>query len=306
MIVMQPAKNVHINSIDVDTKHRLLEVKPARIAKLAESLTQVGRILTPICVTSKMGRFQVVAGATRLAAAKHLGWEVVPAVVISGTDDEIKQVEIEENLGRHDLTEKEREHLEHARKICRANIDAAVEEAKAHAAAQKEKDEALKAEQQKAAAAHYRRCTEEQRPGALKAAAVTANAIFDSGKRKHRKTGGKRGRPSGGAAAIARKHGAKPDTVRARVRREAISATSRKKPTEAATANELHHELKNFVQKFAAAFAAWVKTEPTEDGLDAMRNALHSAAEKLSSMASDITSLPSTNRSGSVETETRH
>ena len=34
----------------------------------------------------------------------------------AGTDDEIKQVEIEENLGRHDLTESERERLEHARK----------------------------------------------------------------------------------------------------------------------------------------------------------------------------------------------
>ncbi len=49
---------------------------------------------------------------------------------------------------------------------------------------------------------------------------VATKKTTGSGRRKHRATGGKRGRPEGGIAAIARKHGAKPDSVRARLRRE--------------------------------------------------------------------------------------
>ena len=61
---------------------------------------------------------------------------------------------------------------------------------------------------------------------ALASRQTKMTATGSAPKRQHRKTGGKRGRPKGGVAAIARKHGKKPLSVQQRIRRGRAIKTS--------------------------------------------------------------------------------
>ena len=74
------------------------------IEGLAESLKRYGQI-TPIVISNKN---VLIAGGRRLAAAKHLGWRTINAI-ISETSDELErlELEVEENVQRRDFTMEE-------------------------------------------------------------------------------------------------------------------------------------------------------------------------------------------------------
>ena len=211
MISMQPPKNVLIDYVSVDTKNRALDVKPARIKILVESLEQVGRILSPLLVTiTGVDSYKLVSGATRLAAAKQLGWSEVPICIISGSDDEIKLIEIEENLGRHDLTHEERERLLHIRKMHRGNIDKALAEIEAYKKAHPEETAAAEEEAKK---------TGDAAVVALSKRGTKKTAGGGRPKRSHRATGGKKNTPKAGSIrTIAKKHGVSEATLRRRAK----------------------------------------------------------------------------------------
>lgn len=113
----------HLDAIDIikiDVGERILQPTKARIDVMAQSLENIGCI-NPIQLTRVGGhRWQLVTGATRLAAAKQLGWHQIKATAV-GADNpyELKLLEIEENLVRSDLTEAERTHLEGIRRTLR-------------------------------------------------------------------------------------------------------------------------------------------------------------------------------------------
>lgn len=50
------------------------------------------------------GLFDLVAGAHRVEAARSLGWTRIEAVLVDGSPDEIRTMELEENLARAELT----------------------------------------------------------------------------------------------------------------------------------------------------------------------------------------------------------
>ena len=50
------------------------------------------------------GLFALVAGAHRLEAARRLGWAHIEALIVEGTPDEVRLIEIDENLARAELT----------------------------------------------------------------------------------------------------------------------------------------------------------------------------------------------------------
>ena len=50
------------------------------------------------------GLFALVAGAHRLEAARRLGWAHIEALIVEGTPDEVRLIEIDENLARAALT----------------------------------------------------------------------------------------------------------------------------------------------------------------------------------------------------------
>ena len=50
------------------------------------------------------GLFALVAGAHRLEAARRLGWAHIEALIVEGTPDEVRLIEIDENFARAELT----------------------------------------------------------------------------------------------------------------------------------------------------------------------------------------------------------
>lgn len=74
----------------------------ADLAELADSIREHG-LVQPIVVRSRGDRYQLIAGQRRLAAAKRLGWQKVPARVLDVEDRQMAEIAIVENLQRRDL-----------------------------------------------------------------------------------------------------------------------------------------------------------------------------------------------------------
>jgi len=84
------------------------KLRPEVVNELAQSIAAQGQ-LQPIIVRPSKGRYTLVAGRHRLAAAKQLKLKNISAVVLDGLDaDRVLLVEIDENLIRADLSPAER------------------------------------------------------------------------------------------------------------------------------------------------------------------------------------------------------
>lgn len=79
-------------------------VFPEGCTELAASIKEVG-LLNPITVMSiGEGKYQVVAGHRRYTAVQSLGWDTIDAIVADITKEQAMKVNLQENLGRRDLT----------------------------------------------------------------------------------------------------------------------------------------------------------------------------------------------------------
>ena len=97
-------QDVRLDMIEVDeVRARLLN--PARVMRLADNIEDVG-LLTPITVRPSKDRegYLLVCGEHRLAACRELGWKTIPAFVRELTDEQARQIGVQENLMREDLT----------------------------------------------------------------------------------------------------------------------------------------------------------------------------------------------------------
>lgn len=72
------------------------------IEELAESLQSHG-VLQPVVVRRVGARYQLVVGERRVRAARHLGWETIPAIVQDVDDRTSAELALIENLQRQDL-----------------------------------------------------------------------------------------------------------------------------------------------------------------------------------------------------------
>ncbi len=88
----------------IEVEDRLRSVDDAAVAHIAESMQHQGQ-LYPIQVrTIEPGRFRLVAGAHRVAAARKLGWTHIEAFLVDDLEEEeARLVEIDENLCRAEL-----------------------------------------------------------------------------------------------------------------------------------------------------------------------------------------------------------
>ena len=93
-------EHVPLAKIDIGTRRR---EDLGSIAKLKSSLERVGQI-HPVTLRSVGGRYELVAGERRLESARGLGWPKLWARVGDFTDGELRAIELEENIGREDLT----------------------------------------------------------------------------------------------------------------------------------------------------------------------------------------------------------
>lgn len=104
-----------VDDIEVDARHR--EVTDEAVDNMAEWFTKDGGMKTPITVRRveqddkpvEIDRVILVTGATRLAAAKKLGWDKIECFQdYAITERQAEMWEIAENLHRTDLTTLER------------------------------------------------------------------------------------------------------------------------------------------------------------------------------------------------------
>ena len=107
MTTTKPQATHHVESIsvkltDVVVGERMIPLDQGRLELLQDSIATIG-LLNPITVVARDdGRFDLVAGAHRLAAMRALGVETIPAVTI---DAALKIIaEIDENLIRRAMS----------------------------------------------------------------------------------------------------------------------------------------------------------------------------------------------------------
>ncbi len=86
---------------EIKTPSRLRPVTEAGVASLVASITELGVMKDPIQlrrVKHRGGALELIAGAHRLEAARHLSWAEIPAQVWDCTDDWARLMEIDDNL----------------------------------------------------------------------------------------------------------------------------------------------------------------------------------------------------------------
>lgn len=89
---------------EIFDRNRLRPIDSAWADALAQQILETGGLRTPIEVRAlKPNGFALIAGGHRLAAAKLLGWDSIPAQIYEATADEARLREVDENLIRHEL-----------------------------------------------------------------------------------------------------------------------------------------------------------------------------------------------------------
>lgn len=93
----------------IDATGRLRPVDEAHAQLIAASMNESSLIQPVVVRTDSSGNgLKLVVGGHRLRGAGILGWDEIPAILIEATDDEARQIEIDENLARKELTILER------------------------------------------------------------------------------------------------------------------------------------------------------------------------------------------------------
>ena len=90
----------------IQVSDRLRSVDAAEVDRLAISMADIGQ-LNAVEVTPRVdepGRFDLISGAHRVAAAGNLGWLTIAASVFEGDPDQVRLREIDENLYRRELS----------------------------------------------------------------------------------------------------------------------------------------------------------------------------------------------------------
>ncbi len=97
-----PSSELAMALVDPNPWQPRTVVAGADLAELADSLREHG-LVQPIVVRARGDRYQLIAGQRRLAAARRLGWQQVPARVLDVDDRQMAEIAIVENLQRRDL-----------------------------------------------------------------------------------------------------------------------------------------------------------------------------------------------------------
>ena len=114
-----PRRSLPVQLAQVRVADRLrLALDEAKVETIAGSMAELG-LQSPVLLRpwraagaegseawgrEDAGLFALVAGAHRLEAARRLGWAYIEALIVEGTPDEFRLIEIDENLARAELT----------------------------------------------------------------------------------------------------------------------------------------------------------------------------------------------------------
>ena len=114
-----PRRSLPVQLAQIRVADRLwLALDEATVATIAASMAELG-LQSPVLLRpwraagaegsdawgrEDAGLFALVAGAHRLEVARRLGWSHIEALIVEGTPDEVRLIEIDENLARAALT----------------------------------------------------------------------------------------------------------------------------------------------------------------------------------------------------------
>lgn len=98
---------VEIPTDRIDLRADARSIDGATVSGLVESISEVG-LINPIRVRAAGDRWELIAGAHRLAACKQLGLAVIDAVVVEDNDLRAELAMIDENLCRAELSPADR------------------------------------------------------------------------------------------------------------------------------------------------------------------------------------------------------
>lgn len=98
-------KPIPLTDLDISELNVRRREITADLDDLIESLDRFG-LQQPIVVTPKGNRFSIIIGQRRFLAAKHLGWEKIPALVREESLDEVEAtiISFSENIQRRELS----------------------------------------------------------------------------------------------------------------------------------------------------------------------------------------------------------
>ena len=89
----------------IEVEDRLRSVDEAAVDHIAESMAARGQIYPIQIRTIEPGRFRLLTGAHRIAAAQTLGWTHIEAFLVDNLEEEeVSLLEIDENLCRAELS----------------------------------------------------------------------------------------------------------------------------------------------------------------------------------------------------------
>jgi len=97
-----PPTEIDIDRVDPNPVQPRLQIDPKSLDELGASIRENG-VLQPILVRPLGGRFQLIAGERRLAAAQRAGLLKIPAVVRTVPDDKLLELALTENIQREQL-----------------------------------------------------------------------------------------------------------------------------------------------------------------------------------------------------------
>lgn len=100
--VTQPSHLVPINSIDPNPLQPRTYFDEAKLAELAQSITENG-LVQPLVVRKKGPRYELIAGERRWRAAQSVGLSEVPITVLDVPDDKLLELALIENIQREEL-----------------------------------------------------------------------------------------------------------------------------------------------------------------------------------------------------------
>ncbi len=100
---MDSAKHIPVSLIDPNPHQPRHELSTDDISELSASIKANGMI-EPLVVCPKGDRFTLIAGFRRLTAAKKAGLTEAPCIVREGTESEMLELALLENIQRADLT----------------------------------------------------------------------------------------------------------------------------------------------------------------------------------------------------------
>lgn len=100
---------IPVDRIDPNPKQPREAFPRSEIKELATSIPSEDRMIQPIIVREKKGRYQIIAGERRWRAANFAELKKIPAVIRDTAEEDILLESLIENLHRKDLTSTERE-----------------------------------------------------------------------------------------------------------------------------------------------------------------------------------------------------